>query len=73
MKRGTLNLRKEAEKEKKTSKDVHKSNLYSLINCVDALNQLYTRIDQEKKARGWPLTTILNVKVSVYQFSMIFH
>lgn len=63
LKRGLIHLRKEAEKEKKTSKDVHKTNLYALISCVDALNKLHSSIEREKKTRGWPLTTTLNIKV----------
>uniref|UniRef100_A0A7E4UPL3 Exocyst complex component 2 n=1 Tax=Panagrellus redivivus TaxID=6233 RepID=A0A7E4UPL3_PANRE len=63
LRRGINHLRHEAEKEKKTSKDVHKANLFALISCVDALHQLYTRVEEEKKTRGWPLTTTLAVKI----------
>uniref|UniRef100_A0AC34GN75 Exocyst complex component 2 n=1 Tax=Panagrolaimus sp. ES5 TaxID=591445 RepID=A0AC34GN75_9BILA len=63
LRRGLENLKREAEKEKKTSKDVHKANLYALISCVDALHKLYTSIGEEKKTRGWPLTTTLNSKI----------
>lgn len=49
--------------EKKTSKDVHKANLHALISCVDALHKLYNNMDQEKKAKGWPLTKALNAEV----------
>lgn len=63
-----MNLRREAEKEKKTSKDVHKSNLYALISCIDTLNELYLKLEEERKKSDWPLTTTLNIKVRLYCF-----
>ncbi|CAD5209511.1 unnamed protein product [Bursaphelenchus xylophilus] len=60
---GISNLKKEITKEKESSKDVHKSNLYSLIHCVDALDSLHKTIESDCEAHGWPLTTAVAERI----------
>ncbi|CAD5206582.1 unnamed protein product [Bursaphelenchus okinawaensis] len=61
---GISNLKKEIMKEKQSSKDVHKSNLYSLIHCVDALDTLHKTIESDCESHGWPLTTSVAERVN---------
>lgn len=49
-------MTRNAREEEKSSADVHRANLYSLISCVDALAALHDRLQLEKNTRGWPLT-----------------
>lgn len=54
--KGIDNLKKEIAKERQLSNDVHRDNLYSLINCVDSLNSLHVLTDKDAKDHNWPLT-----------------
>lgn len=63
LRRGLKHLQLEIAKDEKTTKELHKNNLYSLINCVDALNSLNSKMQQERNTRGWPLTKGLAEKV----------
>uniref|UniRef100_A0A0M3HWQ2 Exocyst complex component 2 n=1 Tax=Ascaris lumbricoides TaxID=6252 RepID=A0A0M3HWQ2_ASCLU len=56
LRKGLANLTRNAREEEKSSADVHRANLYSLISCVDALAALHDRLQLEKNTRGWPLT-----------------
>lgn len=49
-------MKKEIAKERQLSNDVHRDNLYSLINCVDSLNSLQNLIEKDAKDHSWPLT-----------------
>ncbi|KAI6225705.1 hypothetical protein M3Y95_00725300 [Aphelenchoides besseyi] len=57
LERGISNLKKEITKERQSSNDTHKNNLYSLIDCVDALYNLHMSIESDCAEYGWPLTT----------------
>lgn len=61
-------------KEEERSKNVHKANLHSLINCVNALDELYSKIDVKIKDKKdyWPITKILEAKVHFKYFFIIF-
>jgi hypothetical protein len=59
--RGLQNLEERIGREEQSSKQLHKANLFPLINCVDALALLQTKIQHEKKVqkeegKEWPLT-----------------
>jgi exocyst complex component 2 len=54
--KGIDHLKKEIAKERQLSNDVHRDNLYSLINCVDSLNSLQKLIEKDAKDHNWPLT-----------------
>ncbi|VDM45172.1 unnamed protein product [Toxocara canis] len=56
LRKGLANLTHSAKEEEKSSANVHRANLYSLISCVDALAALHDRLRLEKNTRGWPLT-----------------
>ncbi|KAI6232964.1 Exocyst complex component 2 [Aphelenchoides fujianensis] len=57
LQRGIGNLKKEITKEHQSTNDTHKSNLYSLIDCVDALYNLHMSIESDCAEYGWPLTS----------------
>lgn len=59
-------LKKEIAKERQMSNDVHRDNLYSLINCVDSLNSLHLLIEEDARANEWPLTGPVTKLVSVF-------
>uniref|UniRef100_A0A915E8Q1 Exocyst complex component 2 n=1 Tax=Ditylenchus dipsaci TaxID=166011 RepID=A0A915E8Q1_9BILA len=63
---GLRNLQICINKEEETSKNIHKANLNSLINCVDALSDLHLKIDGKIKAdkKSWPVTSNLAGKIS---------
>jgi hypothetical protein len=54
--KGIDNLKREIAKERQMSNDVHRDNLYSLINCVDSLNSLQNLVEKDAKDHSWPLT-----------------
>lgn len=65
LRQGLKNLQSRITKEEETSKNVHKSNLHSLINCVNALDELYLKIDAKinDEKEYWPMTKVLAGKV----------
>uniref|UniRef100_A0A0N4ZV59 Exocyst complex component 2 n=1 Tax=Parastrongyloides trichosuri TaxID=131310 RepID=A0A0N4ZV59_PARTI len=64
LRQGVENMKKKMKGAEERGKDRHKANLYSLINCVDALDSLHSKVKIEKNTRGWPLTSNLHDKVS---------
>lgn len=63
LRKGLANLMQSAKEGEKTNTDIHRANLYSLINCVDTLASLHDRLQLEKNTRGWPLTRNICDKV----------
>lgn len=68
---GQSSLKKEIDKGKESSKDVHKANLFSLIHCVDALDSLHRTMETDCEQYGWPLTTSVaeGVRFCGFQYS----
>uniref|UniRef100_A0AC35TML4 Exocyst complex component 2 n=1 Tax=Rhabditophanes sp. KR3021 TaxID=114890 RepID=A0AC35TML4_9BILA len=62
LREGQRNMKAKMISEEKKGKDMHKANLYSLINCVDAVDSLHAKLKIERNTRGWPLTNNLNDK-----------
>lgn len=65
LRHGLKNLQSSITKEEETSKSLHKANLNSLINCVDALTELHTKMEQKvkrEKKGPCPLTESLAKK-----------
>ncbi len=64
-------MRLEAENEAKNNEEMHKANLYSLINCVDTLAELYEQLRGGNEVRKE--VRALAEQVSLYMASNVFH
>lgn len=53
--------------------DIHRANLYSLINCVDALAAFHDCLQIERNTRSWPLTKNIREKVILFSIALFFH
>ncbi|VDN39806.1 unnamed protein product [Gongylonema pulchrum] len=63
LRKGLSNLILSTKEGEKSSADLHRANLYSLINCVDTLAALHDKMQIEKNTRGWPLTRNISDKL----------
>lgn len=71
LRRGLNNLAKNIDEEDSNA-DIHRANLYALINCVDALAACHSRMQREKNTRGWPLTqTIYEKVIQEHDYSLL--
>lgn len=70
---GISNLKKAIAKGRESSKDVHKSNLHSLIQCVKALDTLHLTVESDRDNHGWPLTTDVAAKVRLLCICYMYH
>ncbi|EFO21482.2 hypothetical protein LOAG_07007 [Loa loa] len=64
LREGLMYLTQSTKEGEKSSSDLHRANLYSLINCVDTLATLHDNMQLEKHARGWPLTKNISEKLA---------
>uniref|UniRef100_A0A915Q7Q4 Exocyst complex component 2 n=1 Tax=Setaria digitata TaxID=48799 RepID=A0A915Q7Q4_9BILA len=64
LRKGLINLTRSTKEGEKNSSDLHRANLYSLINCVDTLAALHDKVQLEKNTRGWPLTKNISEKLA---------
>ncbi|VBB28147.1 unnamed protein product [Acanthocheilonema viteae] len=64
LRRGLTYLTQSTKEGEKSSSDLHRANLYSLINCVDTLAALHDKMQLEKNARGWPFTKNISDKLA---------
>lgn len=70
LRKGLSNLIQSTREGEKSSADLHRANLYSLINCVDTLAALHDKMQLEKNTRGWPLTRNIADKVCFLKFTL---
>ncbi|OZC12557.1 hypothetical protein X798_00188 [Onchocerca flexuosa] len=64
LRKGLLYLTQNTKEGEKNSSDLHRANLYSLINCVDTLATLHDKMQLEKNTYGWPLTKNISEKLA---------
>ncbi|CAG9534496.1 unnamed protein product [Cercopithifilaria johnstoni] len=64
LKKGLTYLTQSTKEGEKSSSDLHRANLCSLINCVDTLATLHDKVQLEKNAYGWPLTKNISEKLA---------
>lgn len=63
MRIGLKNLKYNIDRREKASKNVQKTHLYSLINCVDALAKLHKMIEDDA-SKPWQTTADMLKKVN---------
>uniref|UniRef100_A0AAF5PZT5 Exocyst complex component 2 n=1 Tax=Wuchereria bancrofti TaxID=6293 RepID=A0AAF5PZT5_WUCBA len=64
LRKGLMYLTQSTKEGEKSGSDLHRANLYSLINCVDTLATLYDKMQLERNACGWPLTKNIAEKLT---------
>ncbi|KAM3720365.1 Exocyst complex component [Dirofilaria immitis] len=64
LRKGLMYLTQSTKESEKSSSDLHRANLYSLINCVDTLTTLHDKMQLERNTRGWPLTKNISEKLA---------
>ncbi|VIO96336.1 Probable exocyst complex component Sec5, putative [Brugia malayi] len=64
LRKGLMYLTQSTKESEKSSSDLHRANLYSLINCVDTLATLYDKMQLERNVCGWPLTKNISEKLT---------
>ncbi|VDK68125.1 unnamed protein product [Litomosoides sigmodontis] len=64
LRKGLTYLTQSTKEGEKGNSDLHRANLYSLINCVDTLAALHDKMQLEKNTRGWPLTKNISERLA---------